>query len=109
MHGAWSPYFGLGVLGIRGEIGVTGLDFGGGRILISNYEALLHIALFPTLAIEGGGGMHLWHNQGVPAMAFSGNLIFSGVAYVDRLFAGYTRYTGAGGANILRAGVGFEL
>ena len=108
-HVAWSPYFGMGVLGFRIEIGATGFDFGSGRFLATNYEALLHIPLFPSFSLEGGGGVHWWQGQANVAGAFTGSLVFSGIPGVDRLFASYTRYTGGTGANILRAGFGFEL
>lgn len=106
---SWTPYFGLGPLGIRGEVGITGLDFGLGRFLATNFEALLRIPLFPALAIEAGGGMHLWQGQNPLAAAFTANLVMNSPLGLDRFFVGYTRYTGGLGANELRVGVGAEL
>jgi hypothetical protein len=106
---SWTPYFGLGILGIRGEIGLTALDFGFGRFLVTNYEALLRVPLFPGLALEGGGGLHIWHGQWPAAAAGTLNLVVGSPLGLDRFFVGYTRYTGGLGANELRVGVGCEL
>jgi hypothetical protein len=106
---SWTPYFGLGPVGIRGEVGITGLDFGFGRFLATNYEALLHVPFFPAFSIEAGGGVHLWHNQNPLACAFTVNLVMGVPVGLDRVFVGYTRYTGGLGANELRVGVGAEL
>ena len=106
---SWTPYFGVGPVGIRGEIGITGFDFGGGRTWVTNYEALLHLPLFPGLAVEGGGGLHFWHGSNPAALAITANVIAPGLLGFDRFFAGYTRYTGGLGANEIRVGFGFEL
>jgi hypothetical protein len=106
---SWTPFLGLGPVGVRGEIGVTGLDFGAGRFVASHYEALLHLPLFPGFALEGGGGVHLWHGVNPAAPALTVNAVLGSPLGLDRFFLGYTRYTGGLGANEVRAGVGFDL
>lgn len=109
VQGAWTPSLNLGLFGIRGEIGITALDFGSGRFMVTNYEVLLQLNLFPSVGIEGGAGLHVWHGIRPAATAFTGNLVFTAVPGVDRVFAGYTRYTGGVGADEIRLGIGFGI
>ncbi len=109
VQGSWTPSINLGVLGVRGEIGITGLDFGAGRFTVTNYEALLQLTLAPTLSLEAGAGIHIWHGIQPAALAVTGNLVFTGTPAFDRVFVGYTRYTGGTGANEIRAGIGFGI
>lgn len=109
VQGSWTPSINLGILGVRGEVGITGLDFGTGRFAVSNWEALLQLMLAPTATLEAGGGLHIWHGVNPAALALTGNLVFSGMPGIDRVFVGYTRYTGGTGANEIRAGIGFGI
>lgn len=111
VHGAWTPQVSLGVLGIRGEIGVTSYDFGppGGRFVATNYDLYLQLALVPTVTIEGGVGEYFWHGQAQNGLGITGNLVFTAVPGLHRVFAGYTRFTAGGGFNIVKAGIGFDI
>jgi len=108
-QGSWTPSFSLGIIGIRGEVGVTALDLGAGRFLVTNYDALLQFTIAPTISIEAGAGLHIWHGVNPAALAITGNFLFSTVPGIDRLFFGVTRYTGGTGAWEARVGIGFEI
>lgn len=108
---AWTPYLGLGPIGIRGDIGVTvlrqhQLDE---LYLATNYEALLSLSFLPGFSVEGGGGFHTWHGHGGTDLALTGNLVFTMVPMVDRIFVGFTRCFIGQGSNQIRAGFGFTL
>ncbi len=111
VHGAWTPSVSLGLLGVRGEIGITSYDFGGlgGRFVATNYDLYLQLALVPMVTIEAGVGQYIWHGQVQNGLGVTGNLVFTAVPGVSRVFAGYTRFTAGGGFNIVKAGIGFDL
>jgi hypothetical protein len=107
---AWTPYLGLGTIGIRGDFGLTFLKDGlGDRFMAINTEALLSLGLLPTFSIEAGGGLHNWVNNGGTAVAISANAVFSTVIGVDRIYVGFSRFFLGDGVNEFRAGLGFDL
>jgi len=106
---AWTPYIGLGPIGVRGDFGVTllknSLD---DRFLVTNYEALACLSLLPALSVEGGLGFHTWHSNGGTNPAMTLNLVLNLIG-IDRVFVGFSRVFMSSGVNEFRAGIGFTL
>lgn len=108
---AWTPYIGLGAIGIRGDLGLTFLKnpLSGSRFMVINTEALLSLGMMPGFSIEAGGGLHNWIDNGGTDLALTANAVFSAVIGLDRIYVGYTRLFLGSGANEFRFGVGFDL
>lgn len=109
---AWTPFVNLGIIGFRGDVGVTFLKNGLRNLfLVSNADALISLTLFPGLSLEGGPGLHTWTDgNGGTNPAATGNIVIRMPGGpIDRIFAGYTRMFLGDGVNEIRAGVGFKL
>jgi hypothetical protein len=106
---AWTPIFGLGPLGLRGELGATLLDTGAGSFVALNYEALLRMGLFPNVTLEAGGGLQTWAGNGGTSGVISAGLAFGLAGTLDRIYATYSRFLLGGGANMLKFGVGLSF
>jgi len=109
-HLAWTPTVDIGLLGVRGELGVTLLkNTFGDKFLAFNYEGFLQFPVFPLVRCELGGGLKTWTNNGGTAVAIGGNLVFPTRGFFDLLYVGYSRFFLGDGVNEVRAGVGFHL
>jgi hypothetical protein len=107
---AWTPYIGAGMIGVRGDFGVTWLKNGiGDRFLAVNTEALLSLGFGPGFSLEAGGGLHNWIDNGGSDVAVSANAVFTAVPGIDRVFVGFSRFFLGSGVNEVRAGIGFNL
>lgn len=107
---AWTPYVGLGPIGLRGDFGVAFLkNVVGNRFMAVNTEALLSFSLLPAFSVEAGGGLQNWIDNGGTDLSFSANLVFSTLAMLDRIYVGYSRFFLAPGVNQLRFGIGFTF
>ncbi len=103
---AWTPIFGLGPVGLRGEVGISPLkDPLGNSVMLTNFEALLNFALAPKLGFEVGGGAQKF-GSGSLGGVLSGGLTIGLVGMLDRVYVTYTRYLPGGGSNEIKAGLG---
>ncbi len=107
---AWAPRFDLGLLTLRGDLGLTVLkNTFGDRFLVFNYEALLDISLLPLLSFEVGGGLQSWLGNGGSKPIATANLLFPFPGVIDEVYLGYSRLFLAGGVDEVHAGIGIAL
>lgn len=105
---SWTPSVDIGVLGVRGLLGVSlPKNSLGDRVVATHYEVYAMLGLLPFITLEVGGGVVGWANYAGSGLAIGGNLSIPTVGPVDRVIVGYSRFTAGAGMDFLRLGIGF--